>query len=127
MRLYKAYTPHARPRIYATLFRRRLAGGALTIPLNLRELFIELWPRDPTREDKGDRAWGEQIVSLLDGLRGNKARVVVKLRWQVDCQRFENEDLGMKGWRLRETGEEDVDVVKRGTGMCRRPYELKRQ
>ncbi len=71
--------------------------------------------------------WGEQTVSLLDRLRGNKTRVVVKLRWQIDCQRFENEYVGMKGWSIRKSGEEDVDVTRRGTGMCRKSYELKSQ
>ena len=106
-------------------FVEHLASGALTVLPNLREFFVELWPRDPTRRNTHDRSWGEQTVRLLEALRGVKARVVLELRWESDCQRFEHEYVGVKGWRIRESEGEAVDVMEGGEGMCRRSYELK--
>ena len=110
----------------------RLAPGALAIFPNLRELFVELWPRDPTRTLKGDRSvrrddrsWGEQTLRLLDALQGLNARVVLQLRWESDCERFEREYVGVRGWRLREEREGVNNNVKEG--MCWRSYELTRK
>ena len=106
-------------------FVEHLASGTITVLPNLREFFVELWPRDPTRRNKNDRSWGEQTVRLLEALRGVKAKVVLELRWESDCQRFEHEYVGVKGWRIRESEGEAVDVMEGGEGMCRRSYELK--
>ncbi|KAL9074866.1 MAG: hypothetical protein Q9161_002004 [Pseudevernia consocians] len=106
-------------------FVEHVALGTVTVLPNLREFFVELWPRDPTRSNENDRSWGEQTVRLLEALRGVKARVVLELRWESDCQRFEHEYVGVKGWRIRESEGEAVDVMKGGEGMCRRSYELK--
>lgn len=90
----------------------------------LRELFVELWPRDPMREDKGNRSWGFQTPLLLQALEGVKARVVVELRWESDCQRFEREYVGWRGWRRRMGAEAEEVVGVMEEGMCRRSYEL---
>lgn len=80
-------------------FIRELTRGSLTLLPNLRELAIELWPRDPTREIKEDRSWSDQTVGLLEALGEVKARVVIAFRWKLDCERFENEYVGIKGWK----------------------------
>ncbi|CAD6577022.1 MAG: hypothetical protein ASARMPREDX12_008085 [Alectoria sarmentosa] len=58
-------------------FVRSLGSSVLSVLPKLRELFVELWPRNPARE--------EETVTLLEALRGVRARVVVGFRWQSDC------------------------------------------
>lgn len=101
-----------------------LASESHIILPSLRELFVELWPRNPVREDVEDRSWGEQTVGLLETLKGSKIRVVEEFRWEIDCERFENEYVGVKGWRERERERADVDAVGAEEGMCRKSYEL---
>ncbi len=101
-------------------FKRQLARGSGTLLPNLRELVIELWPRDPTRENKEDWSWGDQTVDLLEALGEVKARVVIAFRWKIDCERFENEYVGTNGWKQVERKEEDL--VETNENMCRRSY-----
>lgn len=111
-------------------FVRSLASSVLFILPKLRELFVELWPRNPAREDRDNRAWGEETVSLLEALRGVRARVVVGFRWESDCERFEDEYVGVGGWRRVEGEGEgvdtdvDVDAAEVEEGICRRSYSL---
>lgn len=105
----------------------RLARESVRVLPGLRELSVELWPRDPTRKDKDDWAWGGQTVRLLEVLTGGfearRWRVVVDFRWEGDCVRFEDEYVGVRGWR--EVGVGGEDVGGEDGGMCRRSYELK--
>lgn len=109
-------------------FLQQLASGSVSLLPSLRELFVELWPRNPTREDTEDRSWGVQTPILLEALRVFNARVVVEFRWKSDCQRFEREYVGVSGWKRKVDveAEEVVDVTE-AEGMCRRSYELKRR
>ena len=101
-------------------FIERLASGLLNPLPNLRELFIELWPRNPTRENKEDRFWGHQTFSLLDALGEIEAHVVIDLRWMIDCERFERGYVGIKGWRRVEG---QTECLVETNDMCRRSYE----
>lgn len=94
---------------------------------HLRTLDIELWPRDPTRPDRKDRAWGRQTERLLGGLGtvvAVGARIGVEMRWVGDWERFEREFVqGGGGWRR---GVEEVGdgVGGQEGGFCRRRYEM---
>ncbi len=101
-------------------FIRQLARGSLTLLPNLRELAIELWPRDPTQQNKDDQSWGDQTVGLLEALGEMKARVVAAFRWKIDCERFETEYVGTKGWKQMEV--EEGDLGETNENMCRRSY-----
>ena len=101
-------------------FIRKLARGSLLVLPNLNELLIELWPRDPTRENKEDRSWGDQTVGLLEALGEMKARVVIAFRWKIDCERFEIEYVGTKGWE--QAKREEGDLVETNEDMCRVLY-----
>ena len=100
-----------------------LARGTLTLLPNLRELVVELWPRNPTRKDKEGRSWGHQTIDILEALGEMKRRVVVEFGWEADCDRFQNEYVGIKGWQ-RVRGEEGYQV--KTNDMCRGSYERKR-
>ncbi|CAF9938853.1 hypothetical protein IMSHALPRED_001114 [Imshaugia aleurites] len=91
-----------------------------TLP-NLRTLSIDLWPRDPSRIDKDNRAWGEQSEALLQDLSNVKAKVRLGLRWVEDCERFEREYVTNGAWeRVLEVELDD----KNYGGSCCRFYEL---
>ena len=90
------------------------------------------------REDRDNRAWGEQTVWLLQALGtyiGGVVVVVVAFRLEGDWVRFEREYMGKGAWRRRKMGvvEEEVVVVVDGVGVRdekeegfrRRCYELK--
>ena len=100
-----------------------LASGKISALPNLRTLFIELWPRNPAREDRHDRAWGDQTLCLLEALRGVNATVVLELRWKIDCERFEEQYVGEQGWQIR--SEREGEKWEAQEGMCWRSYELK--
>lgn len=104
---------------------------------SLQELSIEIWPRDPMREDRANRAWGEQTLWLLEALGAYTGGVVVVVAFRLegDWVRFERDYMGKGAWRRRRMGvaaEEEVVVVdgvgERGEkeeSVCRRCYELK--
>lgn len=98
---------------------------------SLREQFIEVWPRDPTREDRDNGAWGEQTLGLLTtlGELGGRVVRVVGFRLEGDWGRFEREYVGVRGWRRRRRM---VEVGGKGEGdemnyytTCGKLYELK--
>ena len=91
-----------------------------TLP-NLRTLSIDLWPRDPSRLDKDNRAWGEQSEVLLQDLSYVKAKVRLGLRWVEDCERFEREYVTNGAWQR--VLEVELDDQSYG-GSCCRFYEL---
>lgn len=102
-------------------------GSNSTLLPSLRELSIKIWPRDPTREDRGDIRWGGQTHELLQTLRGFRegtVKVVVGFRLESDCGRFEE---GYVGWRRRRWGVDGKDRGQvEGGSVCRRFYELER-
>ena len=91
---------------------------------NLRILEIDLWPRNPTRIDTGDREWGEQSDSLIKCLHYSKARVRLRLRWAADCERFEREYVREGGWKCIWKDSPD-DQAMRNAGMSHACYELR--
>lgn len=69
---------------------------------NLRTLNIDLWPRNPTRPDLIDRAWGTQTEKLLAEVGvvfAVRARIRLEMRWVADCERFEREYVEQGRWR----------------------------
>lgn len=93
---------------------------------NMRTLDIELWPRDPTRLDRMDRAWGRQTERLLGELGtvvAVGARIGVEMRWWYDWERFEREFVRGGGWRRGVEGVGGGDEGQKGL-FCRRRYEL---
>ena len=96
-----------------------------TLP-NLRVLAIDLWPRNPTRQNQEDRAWGPQTEKLLAALGlevAARARISLEMRWAADCWRFEREYVG-KGRRGRVIGDEGNDAPDPEGVLCRRRYEF---
>ena len=96
-----------------------------TLP-NLRVLAIDLWPRDPTRRNREDRAWGPQTEKLLAALGvevAARARISLAMRWAADCWRFEREYVGT-GRRGRVIGDEGNDAPDPEGVLCRRRYEF---
>jgi len=63
-----------------------------------RKIHIELWPRDPARNDKWNLAWGNQTVQFLDSLDALDPTPIMEWRWKVDCERFKRE-YTPKGWQ----------------------------
>lgn len=91
---------------------------------NLRILEIDLWPRDPTRADRGSREWGEQSDDLIKSLHNLEARARLRLRWAADCERFEREYVREGGWKcIWKDGPDNQS--KRNAGMSYRCYELR--
>jgi len=66
---------------------------------NLQTLFISFIPRDPTRLDYPTLDWGLQTPERFFGPSGMKAKVVMNMRWEPDCDQFEFEHLGIPGWQ----------------------------
>ena len=86
-------------------------------------LVIDLWPRDPTRPDVTDRAWGPQAEILLAGLGvtiAAGATITLEMRWVADCERFEREYVERRKWR-RVSGGGPCDHE---SGFCCARYEL---
>lgn len=94
---------------------------ALSSLSNLRTLYIDLWPRDPmhidakaksqyketsrllwprdsTKADTEENYWGKETGQLLQTISMMNIRVVVELRWIGDCEHFERDYIGRKGW-----------------------------
>lgn len=90
---------------------------------NLRILEIDLWPRDPTRSETGNREWGAQSDVLIKSLHNLKARVRLALRWAADCERFEREYVREGGWKCIWKDGPD-DQAERNVGISPRCYEL---
>ena len=91
----------------------------------LSALTIDLWPRNPTRPNVRDRAWGTQTEALLAGLGVTSAvwaKITIEMRWVADCERFEREYVAAGCWRRVSGDGEDVAMVPEG-GFCRRRYE----
>lgn len=96
-------------------FIESLAGGSITVLPSLCELFIELWPCNPAREDGEDRSGGAGGGRLLvywkpwEGVR-------LGWWWRIDCERLEMEYVGMKEWRGFEGGGSGCREGARGYG-----------
>lgn len=93
---------------------------------NLRTLAIDLWPRDPTRPDRKDRAWGQQTERLLATLgvvSAVRARIRLEMRWAADCERFERGYVREERWRRIVEDAQDGTSGQEGL-LCRRRYEL---
>lgn len=95
---------------------------------DLRTLAIDLWPRNPVRPQKEDRAWGTQIEALLGHLGSvvaAMARITLEMRWAEDCERFEREYVGKGRWR--QVGADDENGASDLKGeFRRRRYEMER-
>ena len=71
---------------------------------NLKTIFLTLIPRNPT--DSGilnnfwvfDYRWGQHTKNFLSGLRDFKATIILNLRWKEDCDYFEENYVGVRGW-----------------------------
>ena len=68
---------------------------------NLRTVFLTLIPRDPRPNCRNlsDFRWGQHIKDFLFSLGDLKATVILTLRWKNDCDYFEKEYVGSRGWR----------------------------
>ena len=49
--------------------------------------------------------WGPQIDHFLSGLGDVKATIMLNLRWDYDCEHFEDEYVGVGGWRCIQDGD----------------------
>ena len=107
-----------------------LIEGDMPQPLQFLDVFgvvvIDLWPRDPSRWDLGDRAWGPQTEELLAGLGSTiaaSATIRLQMRWVTDCERFEREYVRRGLWR-RISKDGGSGFPDRDPGFCRTYYEL---
>lgn len=94
---------------------------------NLRTLAIDLWPRDPARPDRKDRAWGpqtERVLGELGTVVAVGARVGVEMKWVGHWERFEREFVRRGRWRRVVEGVGKGGEEGREGGFCRRRYEL---
>ena len=104
--------------------KRNLCGYINTTFPNLRILEIDLWPRDPTRTDTGNREWGSQSDALIKTLHNLKANVRLQLKWAADCERFEREHVREGRWKcISKDGPHDQSM--RNAGMSHGCYELR--
>ena len=99
------------------------SDGAVSVLPDLLEVLVELWPRDMKRGSYDSMEWGVQTVRLLELLTRWRGRVVVRWRFKTDCERFESEYVGVRGWRRMEGTE--VEGGGPEEAMCQRDYEFK--
>lgn len=94
---------------------------------NLCTFATDLWPRNPTRREWDDRAWGKQTETLLAALGvvlAVGARITLEMRWAADCERFEREYVGEGRWSRVIEADENGAPDRRGP-FHRRCYELR--
>lgn len=96
----------------------------------LRIVHLSLQPRDPRRLRLADWEWGPQTKKFLKNIAHVKGKVSLELRWLHDCERFEREYVGEKGWEIVEKIEVAnekswrASAMQRMPGMCFRVCEL---
>lgn len=78
---------------------------------NLKTVFLTLIPRDPTRNDFRndllDFQWGQETEAFLSNLGDWKATIILYLRWEEDCDYFEEKYVGDRGWRCIRRDEDE--------------------
>ena len=72
---------------------------------NLKTIFLTLIPRNPTYSDilnhywVFDYHWGQQTKDFLSNLGDFKTTIILNLRWKEDCDYFEENYVGIRGWK----------------------------
>ena len=74
---------------------------------NLKSVFLTLIPRDPTRNHFFDTQWGQETEAFLSNLGDWKATIILYLRWEEDCEYFEENYVGDRGWRCIRRSEDE--------------------
>lgn len=62
-------------------------------------MHLSLQPRRPRRLGRVDWEWGHQTEKFLETIAHVKAKISLELRWLHDCERFEREYIGERGWK----------------------------
>ena len=70
-------------------------------------MHLSLLPRNVREKETAEQGWGPETEKLLKDISQLKVRVLLGLRWSHDCERFEQEYVGEKGWKIVE--EDRVD------------------
>lgn len=79
---------------------------------NLKTIFLTLIPRNPTGSGSPnqfwvfDYRWGQHTKDFLSGLGDFKATIILYLRWKEDCDYFEENYVGIRGWKCIRRGED---------------------
>ena len=73
----------------------------------LRTVYLSLLPRNVRERETAHQELGPNTEKLLKGISQLSMRVSLELRWSHDCERFEKEHVGHKGWKVIE--EDKVD------------------
>ena len=75
---------------------------------NLKTVSLTLIPRNPTRADIFDTQhhWGQPTEDFMSSLDDLKATVVLKLQWKEDCDYFEENYVGIRGWKCIQRSED---------------------
>lgn len=83
---------------------------------NLKTLFLTLIPRSPTDVNLRnlwtfDWHWGQQTKDFLSSLENFTATIVLSLRWEEDCDYFEENYVGIRGWKCIRRSEDQPRYV----------------
>ena len=63
---------------------------------------LSLLPRNVRERETANQEWGPDTEKLLKDISQLSMRVLLELRWCHDCERFEKEYVGGKGWKVIE-------------------------
>ena len=63
---------------------------------------LSLLPRNVRERETANQEWGPNTEKLLKGISQLSMRVLLELPWSHDCERFEKEYVGDKGWKAIE-------------------------
>ena len=83
---------------------------------NLKTIFLTLSPRNPTDISlrnllTSDYHWGQQTKDFLSSLGDFTATIVLSLRWEEDCDYFEENYMGVRGWKCIRRSEDQPRYV----------------
>ena len=66
---------------------------------SLRSINLTLNPRDPNRQRRDDFQWTQQTEQFLSSFGDVTANIILRLYWKEDCDYFEGNYLGVRGWK----------------------------